>query len=467
MSFKLLLDGLLVDGTTTLGIANPATGRVFATAPRASAAQIELAIAAANRAFVGWSGRSYKDRGAYLDRFAEAVEMRFDDLARLLTQEQGKPLAEARHEIDASIAALRHFAGQELASCTPRDNPTKHIVEQHYPLGVVAAIMPWTLPVLLLMLKLAPALITGNTVIAKPAPTTPLTTLLLGEIAAGILPAGVFQTVVDDHDLDALLTGHSGIAYVSFTGSTTTGRKMLPDASHTLKRFNFEHRGNDVAIVLDDADIDVVVPAIFRSAMLNAGQNCFATKRVYVPHTMINAICKSLIKLANDAVVGDGLIPGTAIGPVQNAEQYDRVLALIEEARVDGMIVAGDRAVAGRGYFIAPTIVRDLDETAPLLRDEQSGPVLFVLAYDNIDELVLRTNRGGYRLGGSVWTSDTARGTTVAARIERGTAWVNKPVDGLFDMAFRGPEQSGIGRQNGVAGMAGENNDRQHDRRRQ
>lgn len=247
------------------------------------------------------------------------------------------------------------------------------------------------------MLKLAPALITGNTVIAKPAPTTPLTTLLLVEIAAGILPAGVFQTVVDDHDLDALLTGHSGIAYVSFTGSTTTGRKMLPDASHTLKRGNFEHRGNDVAIVLDDADIDVVVPAIFRSAMLNAGQNCFATKRVYVPHTMINAICKSLIKLANDAVVGDGLIPGTAIGPVQNAEQYDRVLALIEEARVDGMIVAGDRAVAGRGYFIAPTIVRDLDETAPLLRDEQSGPVLFVLAYDNIDELVLRTNRGGYQ----------------------------------------------------------------------
>ncbi len=453
MTFKLLLDGMLVDGFDTLDIVNPATGQVFATAPRANATHLDLAIAAANKAFTDWSARRYADRGDHLRHFADAVEARFDDLARLLTQEQGKPLAEARHEIGASIAALRHFADQELGPRTLRETPDEHIVEQHYPLGVVAAIIPWNFPILLLTLKLAPALITGNTVIAKPAPTTPLTTLLLGNIAADILPPGVFQTIVDDNDLGALLTGHPGIAYVSFTGSTATGRKVLSSASQTLKRFNLELGGNDVAIVLDDADIEVVAPAIFQSAMLNAGQICLATKRLYVPRTMIDAVCAALRKLADDAVVGDGLAEGTTIGPIQNEAQYVKILALIEQARADGTIIAGDRAVASNGFFIAPTIVRDLDDDAPLVCAEQFGPVLPVLAYDNIDEVVLRANRSEYGLGGSIWTSDVTRGMAVAARIESGTVWVNKHLDLPFDVAFGGAKQSGIGRQNGVAGM--------------
>jgi acyl-CoA reductase-like NAD-dependent aldehyde dehydrogenase len=290
-------------------------------------------------------------------------------------------------------------------------------------------------------------------VIAKPAPTTPLTTLLLGEIAADILPGGVFQTIVDDNDLGALLTGHPDIAYVSFTGSTATGRKVLSSAAGTLKRFNLELGGNDVAIVLDDADIDVVAPAIFWSAMLNAGQICLATKRVYVPRMMMDAVCKALETLADQAVVGGGFAGETTIGPIQNKAQYDKILELIAEARDDGTIVAGGRAIAGGGYFVAPTIVRDLSDDARLVREEQFGPVLPILAYDDVDEVVRRANRSDYGLGGSVWTSDTARGIAVAARIESGTVWVNKHLDLPFDIAFGGAKQSGIGRQNGVAGL--------------
>jgi acyl-CoA reductase-like NAD-dependent aldehyde dehydrogenase len=334
-----------------------------------------------------------------------------------------------------------------------RENAVERIVKHHYPLGVVAAITPWNFPVLLLTLKMAPALITGNTVIAKPAPTTPLTCLLLGEIAAGILPAGVFQTIVDANDLGALLTGHPDIAYVSFTGSTATGRKVLASASHTLKRFNLELGGNDAAIVLDDADIEVVAPAIFQSAMLNAGQICLATKRVYVPRAMMDAFCAALETLADAAVVGNGLSEATTIGPIQNKAQFDSVMAQIAEAARDGRVTAGGTAIAGPGYFIAPTIVRDIAEDAPLIREEQFGPVLPVLAYDDIDDIILRANRSDYGLGGSVWTSNPERGIAVASRIESGTVWVNKHLDLPFDIAFGGAKQSGIGRQNGVGGM--------------
>ena len=276
---------------------------------------------------------------------------------------------------------------------------------------------------MLLMLKVAPALITGNTVIAKPAPTTPLTTLLLGEIAADILPAGVFQTLVDQNDLGALLSRHPGIACVSFTGSTPTGKKVLASATDTLKRFTLELGGNDAAIVLDDADIEKVAPNIFRAATINAGQLCLAAKRVYAPRSLVDGLCEALGKLAREAAVGDGLQQGTTIGPIQNKAQFEKLLGFIAEARAKGTIVAGGEPIPGDGYFIGPTIVRDLPDDARLVREEQFGPVLPILAYDDLEEAIARANDSEYGLGGTIWTSDAERGIEVASRIQSGTVW--------------------------------------------
>lgn len=453
MEYKLLIDGALVDGASAIEVVNPATGRPFAAAPRADEAQAELAIAAARRAFPAWAAQDYAGRRGYLEQLATAIDARAEDFARLLTQEQGKPLAQARQEVMGTVAALGYYAEQELAPRTLRETAEDRIVEQRYPLGVVAAITPWNYPLLLLMLKVAPALITGNTVIAKPAPTTPLSTLLLGEIAAAILPAGVFQTLVDRNDLGALLSAHPGVAHVSFTGSTPTGRKVLASASDTLKRFTLELGGNDAAIILDDADVAKVAPAIFAGATTNSGQICLAVKRVYAPRAMMDALCKELARLAAQAVVGDGLEQGTTIGPIQNRAQFEKVLALIEDARARGTIVAGGEPSSRDGYFIAPTIVRDLPDDARLVREEQFAPVLPVLAYDDLDDAIARANDSDFGLGGTVWTSDVERGIAVAARIESGTVWVNKHLDLPFDVPFGGAKQSGIGRQQGIEGM--------------
>lgn len=452
-SFQLLIDGQLVAGAAELAVINPATGKTFATAARADAAQLDSAVAAAQRVFPAWSALNWTDRRTKLEQFAAAIEARFEEFARLLTLEQGKPLDQARFEVSGSIAALRYFAGLELHDRVIRETAEERIVEFSSPLGVVAAITPWNFPILLLMLKLAPALAAGNTLIAKPAPTTPLTTLLLGETAASILPAGVFQTIVDTNDLGTQLTAHPGVAHVSFTGSTATGRKVLASTAGTLKRSTLELGGNDAALVLDDADIDAVAPAVFRAATLNAGQICLAAKRVYVPACLYDRMCEALAALARRAVVGDGLEQGTQIGPIQNRLQYDKVVGYLVEAARTGRVVSGGAPIEGSGFFIAPTVVRDIADASPLVAEEQFGPIIPVLSYEDLDDAIDRINASEYGLGGTVWTSDPARGEAVARRIESGTVWVNRHLDLPFDVPFGGAKQSGIGRQQGIEGL--------------
>ena len=453
MNFKLLIDGQLVDGAHTLEVVNPASGQSFVTAPRADGVQAEKAIQAAKRAFPAWSKLGFAGRRPFVDRLADAVEDRIDEFARLLTQEQGKPLVQAKGEMFASIAGLRFYAEQVIEPKLLRDTAEARIVEQRYPLGVVAAITPWNYPMLMIVLKMAPALITGNTVIAKPAPTTPLTTLLLGEVAAGIFPGGVFQTLVDQDDLGPLLTSHPDVAFVSFTGSTATGKKVLGSGADTLKRFTLELGGNDAAIVLDDADVETIAPELFAGAFANAGQVCLAIKRVYAPRSMVDKLCDALGKLAEEVAVGDGLEQGSAMGPVQNKAQFTKLLGYLAEAREQGTIVAGGEPRDGEGYFIPPTIVRDLSDHARLVREEQFGPILPVLGYDDLDEAIARANDSEYGLGGTIWTSDVERGFDVASRVETGTIWINKHLDLPFDVPFGGAKQSGIGRQQGIEGL--------------
>src|SRR3984957_2466054 len=443
--FRLLINGRLVEGAGSLDVINPATGRTLTTAPRVDRAQLDEAVAAAKAAFPTWSATPLRQRAALLIKLAEALEAGQDEFARLLTQEQGRPLPQALWEIALSIAVLRYFATLDLPLEVLKEDGTQKVVRQHKPLGVVAAITTWNVPLLLLTIKVAPALFAGNTVVAKPAPTTPLTTLKFGELCARILPPGVVNVIVDQNDLGTALTSHPDVAKVAFTGSTATGKKLMASAAGTLKRLTLELGGNDAAIVLDDADPKEVAPKIFAAATLVSGQGCIAIKRVYVHDSIYDAVCAELGRLARETVVGDGLEPGTQMGPLQNKAQFERVKGFLEDARRNGTIVAGGGVLEHKGYFVQPTIVRDISDNARLVREEQFGPVLPVLRYSDIDDVVARANDTDFGLGGSVWSSDRERAFGVATRINSGTVWVNKHLDLGPDTPFAGAKQSGMG----------------------
>jgi acyl-CoA reductase-like NAD-dependent aldehyde dehydrogenase len=451
--FRLLINGRLVEGAGILAVINPAFQRLLATASRADRAQLDGAVAAAKAAYPGWSATPLRERGALLVKLALALEAEQAGFARLLTEEQGKPLPEALVEIGLTIATLRYFAALDLPLEVLKEDATQKVVGQYKPLGVVAAITPWNFPVLLLMIKVAPALLAGNTIVAKPAPPTPLTTLKFGELSAKILPAGVFNIVVDENDLGPALTDHPDMAMVGFTGSTATGRRVMASAAGTLERLTLELGGNDAAIVLDDVDPKEVAPKIFAAAMHNSGQVCLAIKRLYVHDSMYDAFCDELGKLARETVVGDGLEQCTQMGPLENKAQFEKVKGYIEDDRQDGKIVAGGRVLDRAGYFVRPTIDRALPNDASLVREERFGPVLPVLRYSDIDEVVARANDTEFGLGGSVWSSDVDRAFGVAARIDSGTVWVNKHFDLGLDIPFGGAKKSGLGAELGKEGL--------------
>jgi len=453
MEFKLLIDGDLVDGANSLAVVNPATGEPFATCARADAAQLERAVAAAKRAFPAWRDGGQPRRQELLHKLADAMEVRFEHFARLLTQEQGKPLAEARFEVGGAIAAFRHFGAQALQSETLIDEPDSLVIEHYAPLGVVACIVPWNFPMILLAIKVSIALSTGNTVVAKPAPTTPLTAALLGEVAAGILPPGVFNVIVDANDLGGMLSSHPDVAKISFTGSTATGRKVMASAASTLKRLTLELGGNDVAIVLDDADPAEVAAKIYAAATFNAGQTCMAAKRLYVPDSMLDEIGERLTALASATVLGHGLEPGTQMGPIQNRMQFDKLQDLMAATQSEGTVLTGGARLNRPGYFIQPAIVRDLADDARLVTEEQFGPLVPLLSYDTIEDVIARANASDYGLGGTVWGKDLDKAAAVARGIDTGTVWINKHLDLRFDVPFGGVKQSGLGREQGQAGL--------------
>lgn len=450
--FKLLIGGKLVDGASSFDVINPATAQPFARAPKADAAQLDQAVAAAKAAFPGWAAMPVDERAALVIKLADALEARSDEFAALLTREQGKPLAQAGHEVMGAVMTLRSIAAMRPETRLLRDDGKRKIVEHRTPLGVVASIMPWNFPLVLLMNSLAPALVSGNTLVAKPAASTPLTSLLFGEICHDLLPAGVVNIICDENDLGGLLTGHPDVAKVAFTGSTGTGRKVMASAAEGLKRVTLELGGNDAAIILDDVDPVQVARRIYAAAMANSGQVCVAIKRTYVPASLYDAFCDELARLAAAAVVDDGTSQGAQMGPVQNAAQFEKLKALLADTREHGTIIAGGAPLDRPGYFIPPTIVRDIADDAPLVRDEQFGPVLPVLKYDSIEDVIARANATPFGLGGSVWGRDLDRATAVAMRIESGSVWVNQHMAIDPTIPFRGAKQSGIG---GALGQEG------------
>lgn len=451
-AFKLVIGGRLVDGAQMMPVLNPATEAPVADCPRADEAQLDAAVAAAKGAFAGWSAMPIAARRTALGRVADEMERRLDELSRLLTAEQGKPLDKAVEEIGGSIFILRALAGLDLPERVVQEDEGGRFVEQRYPLGVVAAITPWNFPVSLLVVKVSPALLAGNTVVAKPAPTTPLTSLRIAEMFNRHLPPGVFNMIVDANELGGALTAHPDVAKVSFTGSTTTGRKVMASVSSLLKRITLELGGNDAAIVLDDVDPKATAKSLFEGAMVNSGQVCLAIKRAYVHDSQYDAICDELAELARLAVVGDGTQQGAQYGPLQNRAQYEKVREMMADAARHGKVIGGE-TLDRPGYFIRPAIVRDIGDDARIVREEQFGPILPVLRYTDLDDAIARANDTEQGLGGTVWGKDKARALEVAGRLETGMVWINSHMNISPFVPMGGAKQSGMGQELGQGGL--------------
>jgi acyl-CoA reductase-like NAD-dependent aldehyde dehydrogenase len=452
--YPMSIDGQPVVTGRQIDVINPATGEVFAAAARADETILNDAVAAAQRAFPAWAATSLSERAALMHELADALEARGDEIAHLVVMEQGQTLAEARDETPVGVALLRYMADHvDYAPKVLRSDGDTRIVEHRLPLGAVATITPWNVPIKLLLVKLVPALFAGNTVVTKPAGTTPLSTCLLAEIWNEILPPGVFNVICDDNDLGGALTANPGIAKIGFTGSTATGMKVMASAAGTLKRLTLELGGNDPALVLDDVDPVEAARRIFPVAMDNAGQICLAAKRIFVPAGMYDEFCAEMARLADATVVGDGLDPATTMGPIQNAAQYAKALDYLDDARASGTIIAGGEAGDGPGYFVRPTIVRDIPDNARLVREEQFCPVLPILSYDDLGDAVDRANSTEYGLSATVWGRDLDRAFAIAMRLEAGTVWVNQHHAFAFDVTARGAKYSGLGGEFGAEGF--------------
>jgi acyl-CoA reductase-like NAD-dependent aldehyde dehydrogenase len=391
-----------------------------------------------------------------LNLAADAVLAAVDDLAPVLTAEQGKPLACARDEVAIAADYLRYYADLPLPREVLQDDDEAFVEILRRPVGVVAAITPWNFPLASALCKVAPALAAGNTVVLKPSPYTPLATLALGQVVNPVLPPGVLNVVSGGDELGEWMTSHPVPAKISFTGSVATGRRVASVAAPDLKRVTLELGGNDPAIVLDDADPQAIADGLFWGAFFNTGQICTAVKRVYAPESLYRPLVDALADRARSVIVGDGAEEGVQLGPINNRAQFERVKELVTDAEAaGGVAVTGGSAIDRAGYFYEPTIIADLTDGCRIVDEEQFGPALPVVAYRHLDDAVARANRTHFGLGGSVWGADADRATAVAARLECGTAWINDHAKLSVRQPSGGVKWSGLGVENGVLGLLG------------
>lgn len=453
--YTMTIDGKATKSGKTFEAINPATEQVIAVVPDASREQLETAVAAARRAFPGWSSRPIIERQSLVSKIGDAIETHAEDFKRLLTLEQGKARNGAEWEIGGSIIWCHEIAKQELPVHIAEKTDSRTVETRRVPLGVVGGITPWNFPVLLAIWKIAPALVAGNTMVLKPSPYTPLCTLKLGEILRDILPAGVLNIVSGGNDLGAWLTEHPDISKISFTGSTATGRRIMQSASGNLKRITLELGGNDPAIVLPDVDVKETAEKLFWAAFQNSAQFCVAAKRLYVHEAIYDEFARALVDYARTVKVGDGSQQGTDLGPIQNAMQFEKLKNLLADSKANAhRFLLGGEIGGGKGYFVPVTIIDNPPEDSRVVVEEAFGPVLPLLKFSDIDDVVERANRTEYGLAASVWAKDLSAARKIAERIEAGTVWVNEIHTFSPHVAFGGHKQSGIGIENALEGLA-------------
>ena len=453
--FTMTIDGAEAATKNTFSVLNPATGEVVAEAPEPSREQVDQAMTAAARAFESWQHDRAQRQQGLLD-LASAVESHLEELAAIVTMEEGKPLREARSEMGDVVNDLRYFAKLEIPAEIVRDDERTAVRVLRRPVGPVAAITPWNFPLGTAIAKIAPALSAGCTVVLKPSPYTPLACLRFGELVRAVLPAGVLSVLSGSNEVGSWMTEHPVPRMISFTGSVATGKRIASAAATDLKRVTLELGGNDPAIVLDDAVIEDIADGLFANAFSNCGQVCVAVKRVYVPNSLHDELVEALASRAKAAKVGDGSIEASDIGPLCNQMQFDRVSELVNDAVNHGAhFAAGGHALGGPGHFFEPTIVTDVSDGVRLVDEEQFGPVLPIIRYNDVGDVLRRANATHFGLGASIWTSDAERGSQLAPQIESGTVWVNTHQSAVPGQPFGGIKWSGIGVEGGPWGMLG------------
>ncbi|MFB9073161.1 aldehyde dehydrogenase family protein [Citricoccus parietis] len=437
----------------TFEVFNPATDELVAQAPACSPEQLDRMVRGADEAFTSWR-RDESARRELLRKAADALESHAERLGAIMTAEQGKPLPDSVGEVTRTAGWFRYYADLEVDSVQQRTVDGVFLEVTRQPLGVVAGIVPWNMPVLLIGWKAAPALLAGNTIIIKPSPFTPLTALAVGEIFAEVFPPNVFSVASGPDPLGSQLSAHPLVRKVSFTGSIETGKRVAASASEDLKRITLELGGNDAAIVLDDVEPERFASDLFWAAFKNNGQLCSLIKRLYVPRARVQDFAEAIATVARTARVGDGALEGTQIGPLATRPQWEKIKEFADTAIAQGAVaVTGGKPMEGPGNFFEPTVLINVTDGDRIVDEEQFGPIMPIIGHDGDEDALRRANAGNYGLGGSVWSEDIDRALDLARRFEAGQTAVNHHSRGIRpDMPFGGFKWSGIGVENGAWG---------------
>jgi phenylacetaldehyde dehydrogenase len=458
------IGGAWVDepGVERLAVVDPATEAVLGTIPCSSAATVDRAVQAAQAAFKNpaWRGLPPMGRERLLHRLADLIEQHAGELAAIEAQDNGKPIAFAS-TVDVPMSAMwvRYMAGWPSklggSSIEPALQPpgSHHAYTVRQPVGVVGAIVPWNYPLVLALWKVAPALAAGCTVVLKPAEATPYSALRLAQLIqqAGF-PDGVFNLVLGDGRTGQALVDHPGVAKISFTGSTATGKRLIASAAKDLKRLTLELGGKSPTLILPDADLATAIPGAAQAVFFNSGQTCFAGTRLFAPRKLMDQVLEGIGQVAASFKIGPGLDPSSLLGPVVNQRQLDSVLGRIQAGVQAGAeVVMGGRRVDRQGYFVEPTVLLTSDRNNPAYREEVFGPVLTATPYDDLDELAALANDSEYGLAAHIYTRDLSAAHRLALAIDAGTVWVNTQLAPDPALPFGGFKQSGWGRENGAA----------------
>ena len=458
---------MYVDGRSTPGraeaaieVEDPATREVIDAVPRGGPGDADDAVAAAKRAFPAWRACVANERAALLHEAAAKLRAHREQLVTLLTREQGKPVGENDEEVEWSANTFDYYAElgrHEMGAVLPPGAPSQLNFTRREPYGVVACITPWNYPLLLLAWKLAPALAAGNTCVVKPSELTPLSTLYLAEHVLDHLPKGVVNVVTGfGEEVGAPLTLHPDVAMVAFTGSLATGQKIAAAAAPMMKKLHLELGGKDAMVIADDADPELAARALAYSALLNCGQVCTSTERVYVPAARAPAFTEALVSHVKSLRLGPGLAKGTDIGPMIGDRYRERFETHVEDARAAGaVILTGGRRPPQlpQGYFYEPTVLTGVDHRMKIMREETFGPAIPLMEYRSFEEAIALANDSPFALGACLLSSDPQRIKRFFEEVQAGTIWINDPLTDNYAGPFGGMRMSGGSRELGQEGL--------------
>ena len=455
-SFPLTIDGRAVPTAREFDVLNPFDESLAGRCPEATVEHVDQAVRSARAALPGWSSAPDAERVAKLMEIAALIERHQAELSRLVTLEQGKPQSGpgAPFEVAGAVGWTRATASLALPEETIQNDRAARIVMRRKPVGVVGSITPWNWPLMIATWHLMPAVRVGCTVVIKPSPFTPLSTLRLVQLMNEVLPPGVVNVVTGGAEVGARLTDHPGVDKLVFTGSIATGKKVMESASRSLKRVTLELGGNDAGVILPGTKIEPLLEKLFWGCFINAGQTCAALKRLYVHESQYAGVVEQFAAYVEKIPVGNGLDPQTLIGPVSNSMQLEKVMGLVAEARSQGArIVTGGKKPEGRGFVYPLTVIADATDEMRVVKEEQFGPVIPIISYRTVDEAIGRANSLEVGLGGSVWGDEPEAAAKYAERLECGTAWVNQ--HGAINpmTPFGGVKCSGIGVEFSVDGL--------------